>query len=178
MNITVYCGSHSGNDDAYTSFARELGAWIADSGHVLVYGGGGTGMMGAVADSALDHKGKVIAVIPQFLKGRESLCTRIRKPILVDTMLERKKILAENADAFVVLPGGIGTMEEASEVISHKYLGLNDKPIFIANVNGYFDDFSKAIRNMCDTGFFAPTDDLYHIVQSVADIDNRLNTLI
>ena len=171
MNITVYCGVSEGTDKAYTDFARELGSWIGESGHTLVYGGGGIGMMGTVANATLDHGGSVIGIYPHFLSHRERILQRLEDPIEVETMAIRKMKLIDHADAFCVLPGGIGTLEEITEVISQKSLELLDVPILIANVNGYYDRFIDLLHFMEKQGFLRLEPSWFHVVTSIEQIE-------
>ena len=139
FSICVYCGSRTGNDERFTQVAADAGRWIGEQGGQLVYGGGNAGLMGVVADATLAAGGTVIGVIPQALVERELAkrdCTELH---VVDNMHERKRLMAERAEAFVALPGGIGTMEEFFEVWTWRQIGYHDKPIGLLNTNGYYD---------------------------------------
>lgn len=138
FSICVYCGSRPGTNPAYAAAARTVGQWIARNNGQLVYGGGRNGLMGIAADAALQAGGRVIGVIPQALVEKEwahQECTELH---VVDTMHERKRMMAERADAFLALPGGIGTLEELFEVWTWRQLGYHDKPIGILNTAGYY----------------------------------------
>ena len=137
--ICVFCGARPGNEPTYPQAARQVGALIAGRGLTLVYGGGGRGMMGAVADGALDAGGSAIGVIPRNLFKREALHPGLTEVRAVDTMLERKTVMAGLSDGFISLPGGIGTLDELFEMWTWGQLGLHEKPNGILNVDGYFD---------------------------------------
>ncbi|MBQ3892464.1 MAG: TIGR00730 family Rossman fold protein [Mailhella sp.] len=154
MNITVYCGAHYGNDPAYAACARSLGAWIAASGYALVYGGGRVGLMGIVADAALAGGGKVYGVIPRFLVERETEHCGLTKLTVVETMAERKRIMLEQGDAYVALPGGSGTLEEISEVISLIRLNRLQKPCILFNACGFYDPLKLQLERMERDGFY------------------------
>ena len=162
MNITVYCGSRMGNDPAFAKAAEELGHWIADRGHGMVYGGGNIGLMGVVADTVLADGGPVIGVIPEFLieaeKGHEGLHTLE----VVQTMSQRKNRMLTLGDAFLAMPGGTGTLEEIAEVMSLLKLQLHDKPCIIYNINGFYDPLLQMLRDMVDAGFL-DSEDLHKI---------------
>jgi uncharacterized protein (TIGR00730 family) len=139
FSLTVYCGSKPGTDPLYAEAARAVGDWIGRHDGQLVYGGGKAGLMGIVADAALAAGARVVGVIPKALVEREWAhrgCTELH---VVDTMHERKRLMAEHADAFVALPGGIGTMEEFFEVWTWRQLGYHDKPIGLLNTGGYYE---------------------------------------
>ncbi|MBQ9068047.1 MAG: TIGR00730 family Rossman fold protein [Eggerthellaceae bacterium] len=170
MNITVYCGVALGNSPAYKQSAIDLGTWMAQAGHTLVYGGGGIGMMGALANAVLDHGGNVLGIIPQFLVDREQLNPRIVNPVVVQTMAERKKLLCDNADAFVMLPGGIGTFEEITEVLSQIKLGFIAEPVFIVNIEGCYDHFVASLNELCRNGFLKEEESPYTVVASIAEL--------
>ncbi|TNF61939.1 MAG: TIGR00730 family Rossman fold protein [Burkholderiales bacterium] len=139
FSLCVYCGSRPGTDPAYADAARLVGEWIGRHGGQLVYGGGRNGLMGLVARATLDAGGRVIGVIPRALVEKEWAnqdCTELH---IVETMHERKREMAERADAFLALPGGIGTFEEFFEVWTWRQLGYHDKPVGLLNVNGYYD---------------------------------------
>lgn len=139
FSICVYCGSRSGLNPAYAVAAAQVGDWIGSHGGQLVYGGGKSGLMGIVADAALQSGAHVVGVIPKALVEKEWAhrgCTELH---VVDTMHDRKRMMAERADAFLALPGGIGTFEELFEVWTWRQLGYHDKPIGILNIAGYYD---------------------------------------
>ena len=153
LSVAVYCGSRFGDLAAYAQAARELGRLIARSGGSVVYGGGRVGLMGVVADAALDAGGSVVGVIPQALMDREVGHPGLTELHVVQTMHERKQMMAERADAFVALPGGIGTLEEMYEVWSWQQLGYHDKPVALLNVAGYYDALLEFMRVSHERGF-------------------------
>lgn len=156
FTVTVFCGSAPGNDPVYVETATRVGATLADRGMDLVYGGGHVGLMGAVADGALSRGGRVTGVIPHALQAREAVHHEVSELILVDSMHERKMVMADRADAFLTLPGGPGTLEEISEQWTWAQLGIHEKPCGILNVEGYFDPFVEFVANMRDRGFTHP----------------------
>ncbi len=153
MNITVYCGSSTGKDSVYKEKACEFGDWIGRSGHRLIYGGGGAGLMGAIADSVLEAGGEVIGVMPHFLVEREAAHSALTQLITVDTMTERKARMVELGDVFVALPGGPGTLEEISEVISLIRLRKLESIGILYNVAGYYRPLKDMFEQMVRAGF-------------------------
>lgn len=158
MNITVYCGASLGNNPIYQQATERVGKWIAEKGHQLVYGGGAAGLMGVIADSVLLHGGHAIGVMPKFLTERELAHTGLTKLVIVETMTERKKQMFDLANAFIALPGGPGTLEEISEVISWARIGQNPNPCILFNENGYFDGLRDFYSNMVKEGFLTQAD--------------------
>lgn len=163
MNITVYCGSRFGEKSEFKDRAIELGKWIVESGHSLVYGGGNVGLMGTVANTVLEGGAKVYGIIPEFLleqeKGHEGLYTLE----IVQSMPERKTRMIKLGDAFIALPGGPGTLEEISEIISLRRLNRTEKPCIVYNIEGFYDSLKKLIDEMVDDGFL-PAEDLSKVV--------------
>jgi uncharacterized protein (TIGR00730 family) len=153
FSVAVYCGSRFGDTPAFTEAARTLGRLIAEAGGTLVYGGGGVGLMGAVADAAIAAGGAVLGVIPQALMDREVGHAGLTELHVVQTMHERKHIMASRADAFIALPGGIGTLEELYEMWSWQQLGYHDKPVALLNVDGYYDALLEFTRVSHARGF-------------------------
>ena len=153
LSVAVYCGSRFGDRPAYTHSAQLLGRLIAQSGGCVVYGGGRVGLMRAVADAALAAGGRVVGVIPQALMDREVGHAGLTELHVVQTMHERKQLMAERADAFIALPGGIGTLEEIYEVWSWQQLGYHDKPVALLNVEGYYDALLEFMRVSFERGF-------------------------
>lgn len=153
--ICVFCGSAPGNRPEFVAAARETGAALADRGLTLVYGGGGKGMMGAVADGALARGGQVIGVIPHWMMEKEAAHPGVQRMIEVQTMLERKTRMAELSDAFLVLPGGLGTLDELFEMATWSQLRLHGrpKPCGILNVSGYYDPLGAWLEAAVDAGF-------------------------
>ena len=152
-SICVFCGSREGRAPAYLEAARALGTAMAASGLTLVYGGGGQGMMGAVADAALAAEGRVIGVIPRDLFEREHLHEGITELHAVDGMLERKALMARLSDGFISLPGGIGTMDELFEMWTWTQLGIHGKPSVLLNVEGYYDALIAFLDHMTAAGY-------------------------
>jgi len=156
MMICVFCGAATGRSPAYVDAARVLGETLARREIVLVYGGGSVGIMGAVADAVLDAGGQAIGVIPQQLLDREAPPAGLTELHVVKDLHQRKARMAALADAFLTLPGGIGTMEELFEVWSWAKLGLHHKPFGLLNVNGYFDSLRTLADQMVNEGFLEP----------------------
>lgn len=153
--VCVFCGSSGGTRPEYVAAAREAGAAIAGRGLALVYGGGGKGMMGAVADGALEAGGEVIGVIPTWMMGKEAAHPGATRMIEVDTMLERKTRMAELSGAFVILPGGLGTLDELFEMATWSQLSLHGgpKPIGLVNTLGYYDHLVTWLERAITDGF-------------------------
>ena len=146
FSLCVYCGSRPGLDPAFAEVAQSVGEWIGSRGGQLVYGGGRNGLMGIVAEATLAAGGRVVGIIPKALVEKEWAhqgCTELH---VVDTMHERKRLMADRADAFLALPGGIGTFEEFFEVWTWRQLGYHDKPVGLLNVAGYYDGLMAFIR--------------------------------
>ncbi|MFC0296910.1 LOG family protein [Geobacillus jurassicus] len=156
--ICVFCGSSYGQRMKYKEAAQELGTFLARSGITLIYGGGTRGLMGEVAEAALGHQGRVVGIIPQFLKDREVAHDRLTELLVVDTMHTRKAKMYEAADGFIAMPGGYGTYEELFEVLSWSRVGLHQKPIGLLNVDGFFDPLLDLLRHTVENGFAAPED--------------------
>jgi uncharacterized protein (TIGR00730 family) len=153
VNICVYCGSGDGKGKVYLDAADALGRDMAKRGIGLVYGGGSLGLMGQVARGVLGGGGRVTGIIPHFLQTKEKMLKDVQELILVDDMHERKKLMFERADAFVALPGGIGTLEELVEQLTWAQLGRHNKPIVLANINGFWSPFMKLLSHMRDESF-------------------------
>ena len=157
-NIAVYCGARDGNGEIYKESAREVGNWLVKSGWGLVYGGGHAGLMGAVADAVLAKGGEVIGVIPTFLKEEELAHEGLTKMYEVSDMHERKKMMIDLSQAYLVLPGGLGTLEEVAEVLSWERLGVLKYPCAIYNVGGFYDAFADLCKKMAEEGFLSQSD--------------------
>lgn len=151
--ICVYCGSSPGSDPAYIEAAKRFGKILADSRIGLVYGGGSNGLMGALARSVHDHGGHVTGIIPEFLKLRERMYKDAQELVVTRDMHERKRLMFEHADAFVALPGGIGTLEELVEQLTWAQLGRHRKPVLLANITGYWDGLIQVFDHMNTSGF-------------------------
>jgi hypothetical protein len=168
-SLCVYCGSSGAVDAQYRDAASELGVHLAQAGIELVYGGGRVGLMGLLADGALAAQGKVTGIIPSRLWDAEVAHHGVSELVVVDSMHERKRLMAERADAFAVLPGGIGTLDEMFEIVSWKQLRLHDKPIFLVDICGYWAPLRALLDHIIDTGFAREqTRGLLHVVASVA----------
>ena len=152
-SVCVYCGSGLGRDPRHQADARAFGEVLATNGVSLVYGGGGMGLMGTVAKSVLEHGGHVTGIIPDFLVNREFMLEEAQEHIVTKDMHERKRLMFERADAFVALPGGIGTLEELVEQLTWAQLGQHRKPILIANINGYWEPLLAMLEHMTAHAF-------------------------
>jgi uncharacterized protein (TIGR00730 family) len=155
-SICVYCASGPGNNPAFIAAARSFGRVLAENGIRLVYGGGAVGLMGALAESVLDHGGEVTGVIPDFLMNREHMLVRVQERIVTRDMHERKRVMFERADAFVALPGGVGTLEELVEQLTWAQLGRHKKPILILNVERFWDPLLVLLDHMEKLAFIRP----------------------
>ncbi len=153
FSICVYCGSRPGNDSVYTEVAQAVGRWIGHHGGQLVYGGGNNGLMGQVADATLAAGGRVVGIIPRALVDKEFAKRDCSELHIVETMHERKQMMAERADVFLALPGGIGTFEELFEVWTWRQLGYHDKPIGILDVAGYWQPMMAFMQSAVGHGF-------------------------
>ena len=151
-SVCLFCGSSDAADPVYTEAATEFGRAAAQAGWRLVYGGGGVGLMGASARAAHEAGGRVLGVMPAFLRSRERLFDEV-ETLVVQTMHERKQIMYDQSDAFVVAPGGIGTLEEVVELLSWKRLDLHGKPVIFLNIDGFWDTFFALMRHSVETGF-------------------------
>jgi uncharacterized protein (TIGR00730 family) len=151
--VCVYCGSSPGTDPAFVEAARKLGKILAGNGVRLVYGGGSVGLMGALAEAVLEHGGEATGIIPEFLTVKEQPKRLARELIVTRDMHERKRIMFERADAFVALPGGIGTLEEIVEQLTWAQLGRHKKPMLFANINGYWDLLLALFTHMREQEF-------------------------
>jgi hypothetical protein len=156
FSICVYCGSRPGVEPAFADTARAEGHWNGSHGGQLVYGGGSNGLMGIAAQATLDAGGRVVGVIPKALVEKEWAKTNCTELHVVDTMHERKRLMAEHADAFLALPGGIGTFEEFFEVWTWRQLGYHDKPIGLLNEAGYYDGLLTFLRTGVEQAFMSP----------------------
>lgn len=150
-SVCLFCGSSEGADPAYMAAARELGQGLAAAGLRLVYGGGGVGLMGAAARAAHAAGGRVLGVMPEFLRARERLFDEV-ETVVVTSMHERKTLMYDAADAFVVAPGGIGTLEEVIELLSWKRLDLHHKPVVFLNVGGFWEDLFRLMAHSVASG--------------------------
>lgn len=156
ISLCVYCGSRSGSEASYANAADEVGTLIGHSGWQLVYGGGRAGLMGRVANAAIAAGARTVGVIPQSLMQRELGHPDLDELHVVDTMHQRKQMMAERSDAFIALPGGIGTFEELFEVWTWRQLGYHDKPVALLNVDGYYDKLVEFLKQTERRGFVHP----------------------
>ena len=167
--LCVYCGSSGAVEARYREAASELGVRLAAAGIELVYGGGRVGLMGLLADAALTRNGKVTGIIPRRLLDAEVAHLGVTELVVVDSMHDRKRLMAEKADAFAVLPGGIGTLDELFEMLSWKQLELHDKPILLVDIGGYWAPLRALLDHIVVNGFARPqTRRLMHVVPSVS----------
>src|SRR5271163_3572036 len=154
--VCVYCGSSPGTDPVFVETAQKFGKILAESGVRLVYGGGSIGLMGAIAEAVREHGGEATGIIPEFMTRREQPRRLAQELIVTRDMHERKRTMFERADAFVALPGGIGTLEEVVEQLTWAQLGRHKKPILIANISGYWDPLLTLIAHMREQEFLPP----------------------
>lgn len=152
-SIAVFCGSSEGNDEKIISDAYQLGKTLAEQNITLVYGAAKIGIMGKVAQGAIDNRGETIGIIPIFLKTKEIVHTELTELIITDNMHDRKVVMYEKSDGFIIIPGGFGTMDEFFEITTWGQLGLHTKPIGILNTNGYYDALIAQCKMMVSRGF-------------------------
>ncbi len=176
FSLCVYCGSRTGTAAEFADAAAAVGRWIGERGGQLVYGGGNNGLMGVMADAALDAGGRVVGIIPRALVEKEWAkldCTELH---VVDNMHERKRMMAERADAFLALPGGIGTFEELFEVWTWRQLGYHDKPVGLLNMDGYYEPLLAFLQSSIQHGFMS--DWQLELLRIGSDIGTLLPALI
>lgn len=175
QSVCVFCSASASVMDAYGDVARDTGAHLAQNGYDVVYGGSRSGLMGLVADSALEHGAKVYGVIPEFLINREISHPYITKQYLTETMHERQMKMAELSDAFVIIPGGMGTLAEFFEVATWKILGIHSKPIILVNAKGFWDDMIKMVDSAAAQGFlYGNADVIFDVVDDAGEIASKL----
>lgn len=178
-SITVFCGSSAGNEDIYQSQATLLGKTLAKQNIGLIYGGAKVGLMGAVANGALSEGGKVIGVLPVFLRSKEISHEGLTELILVDSMHERKTKMNDLCDGVIALPGGFGTLEEFFEMLTWAQLGLHKKPIGILNVAGFYDSLNILIQAMVDKGFLKKINrEMLLISDNVDDLLDKMKNYV
>ena len=163
-SLCVYCGSSSGSSTRFSAAAEDLGRELALAGVRLVYGGGNNGLMGTLARSVLQHGGQLTGIIPEFLKNREVMLHDVQEAIVVPDMHTRKRLMFEKADAFVALPGGIGTLEELVEQLTWAQLGRHKKPILLANIDQFWSPLLTLLTHMQETGFLHHASDMRYLV--------------
>lgn len=184
-SLCVLCGSREGIDPAYRKAAKDLGARIAHRGVRLIYGGGAIGLMGVVADSVLARGGAVVGVIPDFLMKWEVGHASLNDLVITDSMHARKTRMFEMADGFVILPGGLGTLDEAFEIMTWKLLRLHDKPIVVLDIGGYWTPLLALIDSTVSGGFASPTvtrlfkvvdspDDVFPALEAAPEVEKRV----
>jgi uncharacterized protein (TIGR00730 family) len=154
--VCVYCGSGPGTNPRFTEAAAAFGKLLAENEIRLVFGGGSTGLMGAVATSALDHGGMVTGIIPSFLSTKERALARVQEMVVTPDMHERKRLMFERSDAFVALPGGVGTLEELVEQLTWQQLGRHSKPVLLANIDGFWEPLFGLLNHMRSMQFIRP----------------------
>ncbi len=170
-NICVYCGSAAGTDPLYDAAAHKLGRILAEAGIGLVYGGGGRGLMGIIANSVLEHGGSVTGIIPSFLTAHDQLLEKAQTHVIVPDMHSRKRIMFERADAFIALPGGVGTLEELVEQLTWVQLGRHTKPVVIADIAGFWRPLRALFEHMREQGFIRPAFEVHYLVaEQVEDV--------
>jgi uncharacterized protein (TIGR00730 family) len=168
-SLCVYCGSASQVDPRYRNAAVRLGEVLAGRGITLVYGGGRVGLMGLMADACLQAGGQVVGIIPEFLRSREVGHGAVTELVVVDGMHVRKQAMFDRSDGFVILPGGLGTLDETFEVLTWKQLRLHDKPIVVADIAGYWQPFGALIDHVIGAGFAGPA--MRKLFTVVDDVD-------
>ncbi len=170
-NVCVYCGSSAGDDPVFTRSAEALGAAMAKADIGLVYGGGNNGLMGSLARSVLTSGGRVCGIIPDFLEKREEMLHQAQELVVVPDMHTRKRMMFERADAFVALPGGVGTLEELVEQMTWAQLGRHTKPVLIADIGGFWRPLLSLLAHMRERGFIRPAFEVHYLVaEKVEDI--------
>lgn len=185
--VAVYCGSRLGNDEVYEQAARELGSALAKNGMGLVYGGASIGLMGAVADGVVDGGAQAVGVIPTFMLKHEIAHEGLTRLHLTDTMHTRKTVMAEYADAFITLPGGLGTLEEIMEIATWRQLYQHEKPMIILNINGFYNCMIEHLKYTTEQGFMKPEDlerlvvcntiaEAIELLQTIVTIDEEIDT--
>jgi hypothetical protein len=174
-SLCVYCGSSFGNSPLFAEAATDLGQEMAQRGIKLIYGGGRVGLMGKVADAVMANGGEVIGIIPKHLEDAEVGHRGLSELKVVDSMHTRKRLMFDLSDAFVVLPGGPGTLDEAFEVITWRQLKLHDKPVIIVNIDGYWDKFVELFDHVINSGFARPaTRQHFSVVNSIGRLFDML----
>lgn len=173
--VCVYCGSAGAVGERYREAARELGTALAGAGLEIVFGGGRIGLMGLLADAALDAGGKVTGIIPGALRDAELAHPGLTELVITGSMHERKRAMAERSDAFAVLPGGIGTLDEMFEIVTWRQLGLHDKPVFLVNIDEYWQPLRALLDHVVAHGFAAPL--VPRLLQIVPGVPELLGAL-
>jgi len=178
-SVAVFCGSKPGNDPAFMKDATTLGQMLAENNVHIVYGGGGKGLMGAVADSALQAGGQITGIIPKLLTEWEQQHQGLTELIIVEDMHTRKKMLYEKADAAIILPGGYGTLDELFEMLTWNNLNIHNKPIFLLNTHGYYDHLIRHIQHMEKEGFlYEPPFNRIKVLKNADDFLNAATSFL
>lgn len=176
MNVAIYCGSQTGKSAIYTERAKELGEQLAKASIGIVYGGSNVGLMGAIADAALAHNGKVIGIMPEHLQKREIAHLHLTEIHFVESMHVRKKKMIDLSDAFIALPGGCGTLDEYFEVFTWAQIGLHHNPVILYNINGFYDALVQHFEKMIEEGFIREEQkDILKVATTPDDILEILN---
>lgn len=174
-NLCVFCGSKLGENPNFEAAARALGTEMAGRDIGLVYGGGGIGLMGAITDAVLEGGGRVVGVIPEFLMKYEVGNPNVTELIVVDSMHDRKRTMFERSDGFIILPGGLGTMDETFEIITWKQLQQHAKPVVVLDTEGYWQPFEALVDSIIQGGFAHPgVKDLFSVVDRVDQVFDAL----
>lgn len=177
--VAVYCGSRLGNHEVYEQAARELGLALAKNGMGLVYGGASIGLMGAVADEVVNGGAQAVGVIPTFMLKHEIAHNQLTRLHLTDTMHTRKTVMAEYADAFITLPGGLGTLEEIMEIATWRQLYQHEKPMIILNINGFYDRMIEHLAYTAEQGFMKQEDlDRLVVCNTIGEAIEMLQTVV
>ena len=174
-SVCVYCGSSNSVDEKFKKTAYDAATKMAKLGLTLVYGGGRVGLMGIVADAGMEHETKVIGIIPEHIRAHEIQHTGLTELHVVPDMHTRKRMMVDRSDAFVILPGGLGTLDECFEILTWKKLGLHKKPIIIFNQDGYWDPLLALIDATIDAHFSTPAD--HNLFKTVSNVDELLQVL-
>jgi uncharacterized protein (TIGR00730 family) len=175
MNITVYCGSRTGNDPAFAKASLSLGRWLCENGHTLVYGGAAKGLMEATAAAAKSAGGHIVGVVPDILISRNCVSTLLDKQITVANLSERKDAILDRSDILVALPGGVGTLDEVFHVMAGATIGYHDKKVIFYNVNNFWNSMLAALADFRNKGFLRGEPDRYF---AVADTLEELKNII
>lgn len=170
-SLCVYCGSSGNVDPDFREAAKTMGEAMASQGIQLVYGGGHVGLMGIIADAVMNSGGKAVGIIPEHISSREVQHKGLTELHVVDTMHVRKQMMVDRADAFLILPGGIGTLDELCEIMTWRQLGIHDKPIIIANIKNYWTPFLNMVDHIIEQGFMRGGDSrLVTVVEDLSDV--------
>jgi uncharacterized protein (TIGR00730 family) len=175
INICVFCGSREGNNQAFRSTAIETGNHIGKRGWRLIYGGGGVGLMGLVANSTMEAGGDALGIIPEFLSLREAGHTDLDDLIVTSGMHDRKQIMYSFADAFIALPGGVGTLDETIEILTWKQLERHKKPIILIDTNNFWKTFLAVLENSVETGFMDKS--IYELLEIAPDVETAFKII-